>query len=241
MCRHANCYRRRASVVPRKPKEPRVPYSKTETIKISRDAEGQWSAEPVESQPITIEMMWERLISGFKMLREYEGAENVARMERLMAVLRQEADDTFLDSGYRERGEQLERPALRERFNAAGLTGDPVAEQDYAWIAAIAAECDLPTPPGLRNYARGVWVILSMHEMLMPIARKQLKGPTGRPRSIAMETMLDYADRMNAGDAAVARRLAAEGLLPEGSGSLDSPVEQWKAVIRSARQRRRQR
>lgn len=202
----------------------------------------------------TPEAKWARTLRFFKRRRLFEGRDNVAKLKKLQELLWDDADQHYREADRRDRllddDEDVplgaRRSRLLERMDKAGLKNSLVAADAYAKVAKM--EVDHPVAvDALRDYARDIAMIADEYQIHFEWATGTaaiLRGESGSGRgpSGAMHYLLKEAKEQGIGDAELARRLAAEGLVPDGPGAdYDDLAMQWREAFKAARYRARKR
>lgn len=204
------------------------------------------------------EGVWRRALKFFERRRLLENPEKLARITRLMKVLYSDADVHYREADRRERGMDgsirpvgfRERCAwLRAELDRQGFKGDTIAEAVYAKIEEYATDHPAAykvAPVELRAYAR--WIAGFADDYALHI--NYVKGTAeiirtkkvGRAPSGALPYLFRDTASLKLSDAELARRLAVEGLVPDGPGT-DEPslAVRWATVIKAARARGRRR
>lgn len=227
--------------MPKGPKVPRVP--------------------PGSPPGTTVEQAWQWTLRAFKRRRQYEGQHTVAKIKKYIRMLLADADLHYREADASERFDYSRRQytlkqraeRLYEKLEQAGFhKNDPLVEDGYTRIADAAKKLFRPFSPdghddairALREYAREIAIVADEHRLHLKWTQDTASvlrtKPTGATPRGSMHYLLRDADAMNISDIDLARRLAAEKLIPDGPGADDSDlVAQWFDAIKSARYRAR--
>jgi hypothetical protein len=185
------------------------------------------------------------LLDVFVARRQREDPGWLTRMKTLIEVLRADEEAVYQEANLTERGRVCERsPSLRARLDGAGLHGFIDAERVHQDAQERCFE--LTTPAALREYAafiadRADSLVSDLLEAKQTIDKVRTK-PLGRRPSAAMNWLIEGAATMGVTGPAVARRLAADGIIPEWCRPNDPDlVGRWETILKRARSRRRRR
>jgi len=186
----------------------------------------------------------------FRLLRERRGILTLAQIRRMSRLLVDHADALYRRADRVERGAVVARmpkalalAALVKRVRQVGQGDDPVTISVSTRLVEIAATIEgrATTPATIRTAAIEV---LRLAETVtgaraLPHWRPPPRPRGGRHPNVPLDSLLHYAAQRGITDAELADELARQEVLPDGPGSERPLRHRWRAILKSARARRR--
>jgi hypothetical protein len=208
---------------------------------------------PNEPKAEITEQYWQFIIAEYRMNREYRGTSTVNELNLLIKLLNNEAQLLYSTENRLEHDPDAvivhERPitSFRVTLKRYRLKHSFFARRAMELIEERAA--GFLEPKICIEFRRLAKVFMDAAERERVLLDAYLKTVQflregkvcGRYPSTSMYVLLKRTKLMGIGDAALARRLTDEALIPEGPGSNSYLEERWRAVLKSARARRRPR
>jgi hypothetical protein len=198
---------------------------------------------------------WGVALLRFRILRELQDPGTFRRATRLPKLLEREAAAIYAIANQLDRKgtmdaelEEHTSEAIWVRIALRGYGEDYIAIAFVGWALSRDSPGALTRSSAtLRRHAAVVEDIAEQVQRAIDYylveASRRRRGETGRYPSVAMDFLVEAADRWGASDDELAHGLVEDGALPESERSeeSDDPVEHWKMLLKKARQRSRRR
>ena len=190
------------------------------------------------------------MVNAYRLFRERRGILTLLQLQALHRLLVDHADAIYRRADRAERGEVASRltkehslAALATRVRRIGQTDDPVTRATCARLAELAARRPPTTVREIRALAIDLMALSRVVEdaRYLPRWRPPYRPRGGRHPNVLLDSLLRWATKNGVEDADLALELERQRVIPEGPGSEEPPARRWKAILKSARARRRKR